>query len=313
MDLVLQRKGAHGLPLFGSGDWNDGMNAVGKEGKGESVWLGMFLVLVLERFCAVCPLSEQDRKRYTAQAKQMRKILLDCFENDRFLRGYFDDGSPLGSENNAECKIDILPQAFSAFLFPHDRRSHIALATAKRYLYDKEARILKLFTPAFDVSTPNPGYIRGYLPGIRENGGQYTHGAMWGALGFFAIGMADEGYTVLCGSNPAARCLIPSLSAKYRLEPYALAGDIYAGPQAGRGGWSQYTGAAGWFYTAVLKGMLGYRCIAGKITLCPRLPSALPSVTLKIEQDGTMISRTLQRENGCDQPIEVSFSSSSPL
>lgn len=299
LDLALSKKGAHGLPLMGSGDWNDGMNRVGIKGKGESVWLGMFLCLVLQRFADICLEDGTERDYYRKEADTLLETIRTQFENDRYLRGYFDNGAPLGSGNNTECRIDLLPQAFAAFLLPKDPKSRIAMESAYKELFDSDARILKLFTPPFDIGEGDPGYIKGYLPGIRENGGQYTHGAMWGAMAFFALNMNNEGYAVLCGSNPAARTLIPSLAGIYRLEPYALAGDIYAGEHAGRGGWSQYTGAAGWFFTAVLKGMLGYRCQNGKITLCPHLPDSLPTAELKYDNGTKVICHSLcaQKDN----------------
>lgn len=306
MDLCLSRMGEKGLPLFGSGDWNDGMNRVGIGGKGESVWLAMFLVLVLERFSLHCLPNGEDKDRYLNAAETLRQTILNtCYENDRFLRGFFDCGLPLGSTQNKECRIDLLPQAFSVFLYNKDKRCIKAMESAYRELFDRENRILKLFTPAFDEGIPDPGYIRGYLPGIRENGGQYTHSAMWGALAFFSLNMNDRGYEVLCGANPAARYLIPSLSGRYCLEPYALAGDIYAGQNGGCGGWSWYTGAAGWFYTAVLKGMLGYTAKEGKIYLCPHLPSALDRVSIKIQKDSAIKSKTLFLSQNQNEPTEL--------
>ncbi len=304
IDLSLSRMGDKGLPLIGSGDWNDGMNLVGNAGKGQSVWLGMFMVLVLEKFATVCLTDNTDKERYLQKAKELREVLLTtCFEKDRFLRAYFDNGSPLGSSHCTECQIDLLPQAFSAFIFPSDSKSKTAMESAKRYLYDENTRTLRLFTPPFDKSEPNPGYIRGYLPGIRENGGQYTHAAMWGAIAFFSLGMKEDGYAVLCGSNPAARCLIPSLSALYRLEPYAIAADIYGAENAGRGGWSQYTGAAGWFYRAVLKGMLGYQKQGDQITLCPQLPEALSHLTLQIREEKQIFS--LDCTDGVTKNVQI--------
>ena len=214
---------------------------------------------------------------------------------DRFLRGYFDDGSPLGVKENEECRIDLLPQAFSVFIFGKSEQSQTAMESAYQTLFEKESRIFKLFTPPFVKGDPDPGYIRGYLAGIRENGGQYTHAAMWGSLAFFMLGQSDRGYEVLCGSNPAARYLIPSLAGVYRLEPYALAGDIYAGEHEGRGGWSLYTGSAGWFYTTVLKGMLGYRCENGKISMSPALPTCLDRLTFKYEEGQSVRSHLFCR------------------
>lgn len=285
IDRALSRTGEHGLLLMGSGDWNDGMNRVGKDGRGESVWLTMFTVLVLERFCRYCLADGEEKQFYLHKAAEFRTLLYEhCFRQDRFLRGYFDDGSPLGVKENEECRIDLLPQAFSVFIFGKNEQSQAAMESAYQTLFEKESRIFKLFSPPFVKGDPDPGYIRGYLAGIRENGGQYTHAAMWGSLAFFMLGQSDRGYEVLCGSNPAARYLIPSLAGVYRLEPYALAGDIYAGEHEGRGGWSLYTGSAGWFYTTVLKGMLGYRCENGKISMSPALPTCLDRLTLKYEE-----------------------------
>ncbi|MCL2096709.1 MAG: hypothetical protein FWH10_07385 [Oscillospiraceae bacterium] len=286
--------GEHNLPLMGSGDWNDGMTLVGAEGKGESVWLAQFLIIVLDSFIPVCERmgETETAARYREEIKKIRSAIeTHCFEGDRYIRGFYDNGVKLGSKDGDECKIDILPQAFAAItagIFEDSElkdeylgRIEVSLNTAYRNLFDEEYKILKLFTPPFYNGAQNPGYIKGYVAGIRENGGQYTHAAVWGALGFLTyaklasahnsgIGSGSEefykkGLEIIKALNPAIRCSDKKLADIYRIEPYVLSGDIYSNEShTGRGGWSWYTGSSAWYYRVILEEILGVKLADGK-------------------------------------------------
>lgn len=285
IDCALGRgTGAHGLLRMGGGDWNDGMNWVGKAGRGESVWLTWFAAHVLERFA---PLAE--RMGEGARAKEYRAVagtLVDAAESawdgDWYLRGYYDSGATLGSHADEACRIDSIAQSWAVLAGGREDRAKTAVKSALEQLFDRKNRVVKLFTPPFDAEETDPGYIRGYVPGVRENGGQYTHGAVWLALACFRLDMAEEGWAVLRALLPGGRD-----EAVYQAEPYVLAADVYANPaHLGRGGWSWYTGAAGWFYRAAVEELLGLRLRAGRLFVEPRLPEDWPgfSATWRTER-----------------------------
>lgn len=293
-------KGAHGLPLFGSGDWNDGMNLVGLGGSGESVWLAMFEAVVLERFAPVAKHMKDDAlaEKYLAEAQRLRQVIDEtCWDGQWYARGFYDDGHPLGVKENTECRIDILPQCFSAIAgMPDEERRRTALNSMMRMLVDDRLRVVHIFDPPFDKGDHNPGYIRSYPPGIRENGGQYTHSAVWGALGLLVEGRADEAYKILSYINPANRAETRESEMTYRLEPYAITADIYTNPSCeGRGGWSLYTGAAGWYYRTVIEYLLGIKLRADRILLVPCLPSDWPGFGAQMEFKGTKITVTVSK------------------
>ncbi len=248
------RFGEHGLPLMGSGDWNDAMGAVGERGKGESVWLGMFLILTLERFSEVCKLVGDHRnyKRFYALSAAVKaNIDRNCWETDRYLRAFFDDGTPLGSEGSPACTLDVLPQAFAALCdMPDKTRVRAALATAYNRLFDAGNGIVRLFDTPFTPQTKYAGYINFYPYGVRENGGQYTHAAVWFALALLQAGFCEQAAEIARAICPSVRYLPGNeqAAAVYRAEPYAPCGDVAGeGAICGRGGWSLYTGSAGWF------------------------------------------------------------------
>ncbi len=266
VELFIKRGlGAHGLPFIGSCDWNDGFSALGEQGRGESVWLGLFGRIVLEKFAVIAKSRGEDVSHYHEFSDTMgRNIDKNAYNGKWFVRGFYDDGSPLGDEVCDECKIDILPQAFSAMvdkLLEEVRTSahrspaeniQSALEYAYEYLYDKENRILKLFAPPFDKTDKNPGYIKSYAPGLRENGGQYTHGAVWGAMGFLSMGQEKRAREITYALCPAQRAQDKELFEKYKTEPYVLCGDVYSNPaHTARGGWSWYTGSAAWYYELI--------------------------------------------------------------
>ena len=293
--------GRHGLPLMGSGDWNDGMTLVGSEGKGESVWLAQFLILVLREFIPICESmgEHETAQRYRAEAEKIKDATETyCFEGDRYIRGFYDNGDKLGSKESGECKIDILPQAFAAITGMN--HAEISMNTAYENLFDPKHKILKLFTPAFNDGSQNPGYIKGYVPGIRENGGQYTHAAVWGALGFLSLGnlglteFYKKGWEIIKALNPAIRCADKDLAETYRIEPYVLSGDIYSNEShTGRGGWSWYTGSASWYYRIILENLLGAELSDGKFSINPqplKYIDELGKLTLEIKNsDGEVV------------------------
>ena len=280
--------GKHGLPLIKGGDWNDSFNAVGTENKGESVWLAMFLSYVAKKF-TLTALFAKDRKTADTLTKLSDKLILSidthAWADDRYLRCFYDDGTPMGKAGDRQCEIDLLPQAWSAITgMPDKNRCRIALETADKLLYDKENSLVKLFTPPFTTEGKTAGYVNRYPAGIRENGGQYTHGAVWLADAYFSMGNGDKGYEILKTLNPANKN-----SQIYKTEPYYLAGDVYSGKGLeGRGGWSIYTGSAGWFYRTVYEKMLGITQTGGLIITNPCLPEGFSGSKVKITIDGNI-------------------------
>ena len=251
------RTGNHGMALMGTGDWNDGMNRVGAEGRGESVWLSQFLSACATLYAGIAP-AEEDRAWLTALSAQMNAAVEEFGWDGRwYLRAWTDEGTPLGSDGAASCRIDLISQAWAVLAGLDAERCAQAMDSAWAQLVDEQAGIIRLLTPPFDVDGEDPGYIRGYPPGVRENGGQYTHAACW-----FLLALARQGDM---RAHRALRMLLPTSHAdteaavaRYRVEPYVVAADIYGeAPHTGRGGWTWYTGAAGWLMRAVQE-LLGY-------------------------------------------------------
>jgi cellobiose phosphorylase len=282
--------GTHGLPLMGSGDWNDGMNLVGAQGKGESVWLGFFLHQVLTQF-AVLARSENDApfaERCETEAARLRgNIEAHAWDGGWYRRAYFDDGTPLGSAANAECQIDSIAQSWSVLSGAGTpERSKLAMNALDRRLVRRDHGLVQLLDPPFDRSELNPGYIRGYVPGVRENGGQYTHAAIWAAMAFAAQGDAARAWELLDMINPLHHGDSAAGAAVYKVEPYVVAADVYAvAPHTGRGGWTWYTGSAGWMYRLILESLLGLRLTAdsnsSRLHLAPCLRPDWPGFTLR--------------------------------
>ena len=268
-------KGAHGLPLMGGGDWNDGMNTVGSGGAGESVWLGWFLADILKRFFPIGKACGDE-----AFVKEMEQYLQElilslnqqAWDGEWFLRAYFDDGTPLGTKDAAECRIDSISQSWAVLSGAgEEKKVQSALAALRRHLVDEENGLIRLLSPAFDKMEPSPGYIRGYLPGVRENGGQYTHAAVWAVMAFARAGEPGEALRLLDMLTPIRHSETRVGAERYRAEPYVLAADVYtAQDAAGRGGWSWYTGAAGWMYRAAVEEILGMKKEGDEIWFEPR-------------------------------------------
>jgi cyclic beta-1,2-glucan synthetase len=274
--------GVHGLPLIGSGDWNDGMNLVGRAGRGESVWLGWFLHTVLAAFA---PIAEARGQRPLAESwrvhmKALRRALeRDGWDGDWYRRAFFDDGTPLGSAVNAECRIDSIAQSWSVISGaanpPHAER---AMAAVEEYLVRRGDGLVLLFTPPFDHSDVDPGYVKGYLPGVRENGGQYTHGAIWSVLAFAALGDGDKAGELFSILNPINHASTRAGVQRYKVEPYVMPADVYSEPpHVGRGGWTWYTGSASWMYQAGIESILGFRLRGATLRIDPCIPRAWPS------------------------------------
>jgi cyclic beta-1,2-glucan synthetase len=273
--------GEHDLPLIGTGDWNDGMNRVGERGKGESVWLGWFLHATLAAFM---PLAETRNERARAARWRTHKATLqnaleqNGWDGGWYRRGYFDDGTPLGSSESGECRIDSIAQSWSVISeAAHPDRAARAMAAVDEQLINHGDGLALLFTPPFDRTPLDPGYIKGYPPGIRENGGQYNHAATWSVHAFAALGRGDKSAELFSLMNPINRTSTRADVQRYKVEPYAVAADVYSvAPHVGRGGWTWYTGSAGCLYRAGLEGILGFRLQGAFLLLAPCIPKEWP-------------------------------------
>jgi cellobiose phosphorylase len=272
------RFGEHGLPLMGTGDWNDGMNLVGFGGKGESVWLAFLLYDVLVRFAGIATLRGDTlfvERCQTVAAGLKQNIEQHGWDGEWYRRAYFDDGTPLGSAINSECRIDSIAQSWSVLSGAGTgERPRMAMAAVDRYLVRRDAALVQLLEPPFDRSPLNPGYIKGYVPGVRENGGQYTHAAIWATIAFAALGDRQRAWELLAMINPVNHTLTAEATAVYKIEPYVVAADVYAlAPHTGRGGWSWYTGSAGWMYRLIVETLLGLTLEKDKLHLAPCVPA----------------------------------------
>lgn len=269
--------GPHGLPLMGSGDWNDGMNRVGHLGKGESVWVGWFLYKTLEAFAALCERrNEKPRSdRYREHLEKLKTSLAESgWDGDWYRRAFFDDGTPLGSVQNSECRIDSIVQSWSVISGAAEGyRAQRAMAAVEEYLIRRGDGLVILFTPPFDKGKLDPGYIKGYVPGVRENGGQYTHAALWTLIAFAILGDGERAGELFSLLNPVNHSSTRAGLHKYKVEPYVAVGDVYAvPPHTGRGGWTWYTGSAGWMYRAGLESILGFKLQGERLRIDPCVP-----------------------------------------
>jgi cyclic beta-1,2-glucan synthetase len=269
--------GRHGLPLMGAGDWNDGMNRVGIEGKGESVWLGWFLTGTLNEFAVLCE-QRGDAERaaaYRRQAEAYRQAIEQSgWDGEWYRRAYYDDGRPLGSRMNNECQIDAIAQSWGVLTGAAEpRRARLAMESVRRLLVDEKDRLILLFTPPFDKTPQDPGYIKGYLPGIRENGGQYTHAALWTIWALAELGEGDEAERLYQLINPICRSDTRDRADVYKVEPYVISADVYGvEPHEGRGGWTWYTGSSGWMYRLGIEGILGLERAGPVLRFNPCIP-----------------------------------------
>ena len=279
------RFGAHGLPLIGSGDWNDGMNLVGAAGRGESVWLGFFLYAVLAPFADLARRHGDSAfsDRCLSEAATLRLRLEETgWDGSWYRRAYFDDGSPLGSSSNLECQIDSIAQSWSVLSGAADpTRARTAMDAVDARLVRREDALVRLLDPPFDTSALDPGYIKGYVPGVRENGGQYTHAAIWAAMAFAELGDARRAWEAWRLINPLAHGASPAAIETYKVEPYVVAADVYAvSPHVGRGGWTWYTGSAAWMYRLIVESLLGVRLEGDRLRIAPCLPADWDAFTV---------------------------------
>ena len=275
------RLGSHGLPLMGTGDWNDGMNKVGAQGKGESVWNGWFFVTVLNSFAKLAEQRGQtiDANWCRQRAEDLRAALeANAWDGAWYLRAYFDDGMPLGSAQNDECQIDAIPQAWAVISgVANETRAQSAMAAVERRLVRVADKLIQLFDPPFDRGALQPGYIKGYVPGIRENGGQYTHAATWVVLAAALQGRGDVALRLWNVINPIYHATTPAEVEHYKVEPYVVCADVYgAPPHTGRGGWTWYTGSASWLYRVALEAILGFRLEGNTLRFEPCIPTSWP-------------------------------------
>jgi len=292
--------GGHGLPLIGCGDWSDGLNLVGKEGRGESVWLAFFLYDVLIRFGTVAEARHdaQFAERCRTAAGQLRdNIEAHAWDGAWYRRATFDNGEPLGSQTNAECQIDSLPQSWAVISGAGDpARARQAMQSVDERLVRRKAGLIQLFDPPFDTSAQNPGYIKGYIPGVRENGGQYTHGAIWTVMAFALMGETERAWELFDLLNPVHHGATPGQIAVYKVEPYVVAADVYSlAPHTGRGGWTWYTGSAGWMYRLLIETLLGVNLEGDRLRLEPRLPKAWTTYKIHYRYRQTVYHITINR------------------
>ncbi|MGM9488274.1 GH36-type glycosyl hydrolase domain-containing protein [Ideonella sp. YS5] len=294
------RLGAHRLPLMGTGDWNDGMNRVGHEGRGESVWLGWFLLAILPAWEAIADRRGDAPRalRWAGEREALDQALGEhAWDGRWYRRAFFDNGHPLGSKVNAECSIDLIAQAWSVLAGSGEPvRARLAMASADERLVDRTHRLIRLLDPPLQKSPDNPGYVQAYPPGVRENGGQYAHAGAWALLAQTRLGDAARSWEYFCMLSPAHRARTEAQQRRYRLEPYVMPGDVYsAPPYEGVGGWSWYTGSAAWMWRAALEGLVGLSLRPGAIRLTPCLPPHWPQVRLTLRVQGRELHLLLQR------------------
>ncbi len=294
-------RGRHDLPLIGGGDWNDGMNRVGIEGQGESVWLGWFLCDTLQRFATLCRQVGRDdyADAFLSEAQAFEQALENGgWDGDWYRRAYYDDGSPLGSRQSDECQIDAIAQSWSVLSGAgQPARQQQAMAAVEQRLVDAEARLLRLFTPPFDKTPKDPGYIKGYPPGIRENGGQYTHAALWTIWAFAHMGQGQRAESLFRLINPVYHAQTKPAADHYKVEPYVVAADVYgAPPHIGRGGWTWYTGSSGWMYRLGLEAILGLKREGQFLRCQPAIPPQWPGFKITYRHGQTIYHITVRND-----------------
>ena len=294
--------GEHGLPLIGTGDWNDGFDKVGQHGKGESVWMAFFLYDILIQFAKTAVLKNDsvfaDECNSEAQKLKMN-INKHAWDGEWYKRAWFDDGTPLGSSINEECTIDSIAQSWSVLSGAGGNiRMRTAMESAYKALVQKDAGIIQLLEPAFDKSDLNPGYIKGYVPGVRENGGQYTHAAVWMIMAFARLGDNKRVWELLSMINPINHGKTAAEIALYKVEPYVLAADVYSRePHAGRGGWTWYTGSAGWMYRLITESFLGLQQSGNKLKITPCVPKDWESFKVHYRYKNSMYHIEVMQKN----------------
>ncbi len=307
-------RGSHGLPLIGAGDWNDGMNRVGIDGKGESVWLGWFLYATLMAFAPLCSKMDGNGKRgdespsrLLEQAGQLRRALEEHgWDGQWYLRGYYDSGNTLGSSLDLECQIDSIAQSWAVLSGAgDDSRRRKAMEEVKKHLVRQDDGLIQLFAPPFDKSPRDPGYIKGYPPGVRENGGQYTHAALWTVWAFAQLGEGDIAEGLFRLLNPVYHADTAEKAARYRVEPYVVAADVYGAPPfTGRGGWTWYTGSCGWMYRVGLEAILGVRRTGNLLRIAPCIPGSWPGFEIKYRYGKTAYKIRVENPDGVNSGLK---------
>lgn len=299
--------GVHGIPLMGSGDWNDGMNHVGIKGRGESIWLGWFLHATLTRFVRLCDAMREDPQPYLRHAEELaRAIETHAWDGEWYLRAFYDDGSSLGSSANRECRIDAIAQSWAVLSGAgQPARATQAMESVERMLVREPDQLIMLFTPPFDNTTRDPGYIKGYYPGIRENGGQYTHAAVWTVWAFAALGQGDRAEALFHLLNPIYHTDTPEKVALYKVEPYSVAADIYSvQPHTGNGGWTWYTGSSGWMYRLGIEALLGLSRAGNVLKIHPCIPKHWPGFKVDYRFGATHYLIEVENPHGVNQGVE---------
>ena len=300
--------GPHGLPLMGTGDWNDGMNQVGAGGKGESVWLAWFLCDLLQGMAEMSDLLQQPELSRSYQEERyalIRRVEQAGWDGEWYLRGTFDNGSPLGSAENTEARIDSLPQSWAWLSGAADpARADQGLESAWQHLVRQDEGLVLLFTPPFDTSEPSPGYIKGYPPGVRENGGQYTHAALWMAMAMARKGEGERAVRMLRMLNPIEHARDAESVWHYGVEPYVVAADVYRLPgRIGQGGWSWYTGAAAWMYRAWVEEVLGLQVRGGDLRMNPVIPATWQGFSISYRHGETLYAIQVENPHGCERGV----------
>ncbi|MBI5352727.1 MAG: hypothetical protein HZB50_08840 [Chloroflexi bacterium] len=299
--------GSHGLPLMGAGDWNDGMNRVGMGGRGESIWLGWFLHATLKHFAPLAALMKDDPVPYIQQAEQLSQALeSNAWDGEWYLRAFYDDGTRLGSSKNNECQIDSIAQSWAVLSGAAElERAEQAMGSVNRLLVKPMDQMILLFTPPFDKSARDPGYIKGYLPGVRENGGQYTHAAIWVAWAFAKLGQGERAAELFHMLNPISHADTPGKAESYRVEPYVIAADIYSQTShTGMGGWTWYTGSSGWMYRLGIEAILGITKIGDALNIDPCIPRNWPGFKADYRFGVTHYKISVENPNGVNRGIK---------
>ena len=295
--------GENGLPKIGSGDWNDGFNTVGNLGRGESVWLGFFLYKVLDEFIPICERrGEVEKVLYYKQINEQLKKTLNTkgWDGRWFRRAFTDNGEILGSIENEECKIDSISQSWAVLSDAGDNdKKYIAMESLENYLIDKTNGVIKLLTPPFEKSSIEPGYIKSYLPGVRENGGQYTHGAIWAIMAQTRLGLGEKATEYFRMINPIEHSRTKDEAKKYKVEPYVVTGDVYGEENlAGRGGWTWYTGSSSWLYQAGLESILGLNVENGKLKVMPNISPNWKEYSIRYKYKNSIYYIKVKNQNG---------------
>ncbi len=310
LDLAIHRTGENGLPLILGGDWNDGMNRVGIEGRGSSTWLGWLLAAALRPFIGHARMRNDNGRadRWQAHLERLVAALEEAgWDGDHYQRGTFDDGTPLGSSSSEECRIDSIAQSWSVLSGEgRPERQQQAMSAVLEKLVDADKGLIRLFTPPFEKTSHDPGYIKSYPPGVRENGGQYTHAATWVVMALAKLGRADDAYRCFSMLNPVNHALSQQAADLYRVEPFVVAADVYGeGALAGRGGWTWYTGSAGWLYRAAVEGILGIERRDRQLSFSPALPESWDRVDVELTLEGkTRRIAMIRKENGVEISVD---------